>query len=229
MDTVNIRDLRGAALREHALRGELLAITNHRVLIGIVIPAVQGWVEHLITGNWRQVSQSITEAEKSIADGEPMTTIADVHPAAGTSDDSLDGQVMPLIAAVVDGTLVQAPQSREAVDRWRAALNPPGSAGRRENHPDKPSMVRTVRIGDLSAGLIEEAGSNGQTLAITHDRELIGMVIPVTQNLVQYLIEKNISRVLADIELGEKQLKAGEMTHLDTVVSPEPPEPGLGQ
>jgi hypothetical protein len=55
------------------------------------------------------------------------------------------------------------------------------------------------------------------------------MVIPVTQNLVQYLIEKNISRVLADIELGEKQLKAGEMTHLVTVVSPEPPEPGLGQ
>jgi hypothetical protein len=223
---MNIRDLRGAALRERALRGELLAITNHRVLIGVVIPAVQGWVEHLITRNWRQVSQSITAAEKAIADGEPMMTIADAQPAASADDDSLDRQVIPLIAAVINGTVVQEPASREAVGRWRAALNPPGSAGVRENNPDEPSVVRTVRIGDLSAGLIEEAGSNGQTLAITHDRELIGIVIPVTQNLVQYLIEKNISRVLANIELGEKQLKAVAMTDLNAVVPPESQEPG---
>jgi hypothetical protein len=56
--------------------------------------------------------------------------------------------------------------------------------------------VRTVRVRDLSAGLIEKAGYDGQTLAVAHDRELIGIVIPVTQSLVDFPIEQNMSRVL---------------------------------
>ena len=66
-------------------------------------------------------------------------------------------------------------------------------------------MVRPIRIGDLSAAQIEKAGANGQTLAITHDRKLIGILIPVTQGLVQFLIERNISRVLTNIRQGEDQ------------------------
>lgn len=236
MDSVSIRDLRGADLRERALRGELLAITNHRVLIGVVIPAVSGWVEHLISRNWRQVSQSIAEAEKTLAAGESMTTIADAHPDAGDSGpdregrdhDTPDRRVTPLVAAMVGRTVVQGPETEEVIERWRAAWNPPGSAGGRAGCPEEPSMVRTVRIGDLSAGLIEEAGMHGQTLAITHERELIGIVIPVTQDLVHYLIEKNISRVLANIEVGEKQLRtADQMVGLDQQVPPDPPVPGI--
>ena len=91
----------------------------------------------------------------------------------------------------------------------RGALGVPRSpAGPGTGH-DEPS-ARTVRIGDLSAGLIEEAGRGGQTLAITHDRELIGIVIPVTQELVQFVIEQNISRVLYNISLGEKQIGTDE-------------------
>ena len=79
-------------------------------------------------------------------------------------------------------------------------------------------MVRTVRIGDLSADMIERAGAAAQTLAITHDRELVGIVIPVTPGLVEFLIEQNMSRVLYSISMGEKQLgTADQMVLLDQV------------
>ena len=59
----------------------------------------------------------------------------------------------------------------------------------------------------------------GQTLALTHDRELIGIVIPVTQNLVHFLIEQNISRVLYNIDVGEKELTLpGALTTLDSAL-----------
>ena len=43
METVSIRALRGATLRDRAREGKPLAITNHRVLIGVVIPVVPAW------------------------------------------------------------------------------------------------------------------------------------------------------------------------------------------
>jgi hypothetical protein len=82
--------------------------------------------------------------------------------------------------------------------------------------------MRTVRIGDLKAALIEQAGEAGQTVALTHDRELIGILIPVTAGLVQFLIEQNLSRVLYNIGLGEKQLgTADKLTTLDEVLGQE--------
>src|SRR5579863_8273387 len=59
METLSIRDLRGARLRESARRGRPLAITTHRVLIGVFVPVASAWVEHLIESNWSQVQQSI--------------------------------------------------------------------------------------------------------------------------------------------------------------------------
>jgi len=191
METVSIRDLRGATLRERARRGEPLAITNHRVLIGVVIPVSPGWVEHLVSRNWQQVSQAIAEAEDELAGG------------------------APLAAAVVDGAVLQTRESAETIARWRAAWNPAPAAGQQA----EPSRVRAVRIGDLSARVIEEAGRAGETLAVTHDRELVGIVVPVTQDLVQYLVEQNLSRVLSNIDLAEKDLRTGDgMRPLDREV-----------
>jgi hypothetical protein len=68
-------------------------------------------------------------------------------------------------------------------------------------------VVRPIRIGDLSAAQIEKAGAGRETLAITHDRKLIGILIPVTQDLVQFLIEQNMTSVLDNIWSGEKKLK----------------------
>ena len=64
--------------------------------------------------------------------------------------------------------------------------------------------------------MIEEAAKARQTLAITHDRELIGIIIPITPGLVQFLIEQNMSRVLYNTALGEKEiLTSRKMLTLD--------------
>ena len=79
METVSIRDLRGATLRDRAREGKPLAITNHRVMIGVVIPVVPAWVEHIVCYNWSHVRQSIDEAEGALADGRPMTALPGVN------------------------------------------------------------------------------------------------------------------------------------------------------
>ncbi|MFF2789787.1 hypothetical protein ACFVT6_24040 [Streptomyces sp. NPDC058049] len=73
-----------------------------------------------------------------------------------------------------------------------------------------PPNVGAVRVGDLSAGLIEEAGREGRALTLTHNRELIGVLVPITPRLVQSLVERNLSQVLHDIEMGEKQIQDRE-------------------
>ena len=213
MESVKIRELRGADLRERARNGKPLAITNRGALIGIIIPVTQAWVEHLIDHNWSHVRQSIAEGEEAIAADTSMLTIDDVVVQAdarghdeGPRHSTPERLAVPLVAAVVGGTVMQPPETRETLERLQALLNPPGSAQR---PPPEPS-VHTMRIGDISAERIEQAGAAGETLALTHDRELVGIVIPVTQGLVEFLIEQNMSRVLYNIGLGEKQLTTPE-------------------
>lgn len=218
METVSIRNLRGESLRENVAKGRPLAITNRGALIGVVIPVAAAWVEHLIDYNWSHVRQSIVEGEQAIAASAPMITIQDVVPeenAAGYQEGQApEGLALTLAAAVVGGSVAQTPDTKVILERLREALNPSAAAADQENGSAGPSVI-TVRIGDLTAGLIEKAGVDGQTLAITHDRELIGIVIPVTPGLVEFLIEQNMSRILYNIALSEKQIRTpDEMTTL---------------
>jgi hypothetical protein len=235
METVKIRDLRGTDLRERTRDGKLLAITNRGALIGVLIPVTQAWIEHLIDYNWSHVRQSVEEGEQAMASGTSMLTIDDVVAQAdahgydeGQRHSTPERLAVPLVAAVVGGTVMQLPETRETLERLRALLNPSGLA----EGSAEPS-ARTLRIGDLSAERIEQAGAAGQVIALTHDRELVGIVIPVTQGLVEFLIEQNMSRVLYNIGLGEKQLATSDkMITLDEAleqgappgpVSPAPP------
>lgn len=207
MESVGIRDLRGAALRQNAYKGEPLAITSYRVLVGVLIPAASGWVEHLIRHNWAQVRQNIADAEQDLAASDWVTTI----------EDALPDPAVPLAAAVVDKTVTQTQASTQTVERLQAALNPVESSVVR--------TIRTIRVGDLSAAEISRAGENGEALAVTNDRVLIGILIPVTQGLVEFLIEQNIDKVLHHIRQGEKELKTElssprKMPTLDDVISP---------
>lgn len=210
METISIRDLRGADLQQRARAGKPLAITNRRALIGVIIPASSAWVEHLVYNNWSRVRQSITEGEQAIAEGEHAGAAA--VPVSGHAAHSVGSagpgerqdpgiaarSVAPLAAVVLGETVVQTPESEEILGQLRAILSPSRSAGE-EGSLAEPSVVRPIRIGDLSAAQIEKAGADGQTLAVTHDRKLIGILIPVTQGLVHFLIERNISRVLTNI------------------------------
>jgi len=95
---------------------------------------------------------------------------------------------------------------QQVIGRLQAQLNPQAPGGGRDGAPARPP-VRTVRIGDLTARLIGESGAAGQTLAITHDRQLTGIIVPVTRDLVEFLLEENMSRVLYSIAEAEKQVR----------------------
>jgi len=180
VESISIRNLRGKSLRDKALEGKLLMITNRGALIGVVIPVASAWLEHLIDYNLSHVQQSIDEAEHAMAADRPMASLKDVIA-------QLNGMLNPARALAGD------------------------------DDADAQSAL-TVRIGDLSANLIEEAGANGRTLAVTHDRELIAIVIPVTRDLVEFLLEQNMSRVLYNVGLAEKEIRtARPMTSLDQV------------
>ena len=223
METVSIRNLRGASLQETARNGKTLGITNHRVLIGVFIPVATAWLEHLIDLNWSQVRDSIGDGEQAMASGAPMVTLDDLaaESAGGAGDetgaDPMPGQLaIPLAAAMTGQVVTQSPQGKELLERIRAALTIPAEG--QVNRPAAPSAL-TVRIGDLTAGLIERAGMAGQTVTITHERQLIGIVIPVTPGLVQFLIEQNLHRVIHSIRLGEKQLQTpARLTTLDDLI-----------
>jgi hypothetical protein len=225
METVSIRNLRGENLRRHALKGNPLAITNRGGLIGVIIPVTAAWVEHVIDYNWSHVRQSVVEGEQAMADAAaPMITIQHVVPdknPVSPGDRALNTPervALTLAAAMVGGTVTQTPETKEILRRLQAALNPSSSAAGQEDTPAGPSVI-TVGIRDLKAGLIEKAAADGQILAITHDRELIGIVIPITPGLVEFLIEQNMSRVLYNIALAEKQIRtADKITTLDEVL-----------
>jgi antitoxin (DNA-binding transcriptional repressor) of toxin-antitoxin stability system len=217
MDTVKIRDLRGTDLLQRTRSGRPLALTNRGSLVAVIIPVTRAWVEHLIDYNWSHVRQSIDEGERAMTAGEPMAAIDDVmaQPGPGPGDGG-GGQdapelLVPVVAAVIGGTVMQPPETRETLERLHAALNPRSADAAAEG----PSVL-TMRIGELSAERIGQAGAAGQTLALTHDRELVSIVIPVTRGLVEFLIEQNMSRVLYNTSLGEKEiLGSGTMLTLD--------------
>lgn len=224
METISIRDLRGKRLRECADEGRPLAVTNHRVLVGVFIPVATAWVEHLIEVNWSQVQQSIAESEQAIASGRTTLSTLD-DPATEAAVESVTepaasghpkkGPMKPfsLLASVAGGIITHVPQGRRLVEELHAALNPLAA-----RHAGANSAVQTVRIGDITAELIDHAGKKGEALAITHNRELIGMIIPVTQDLVHYLIDQNVSRVLYNVGLSEMYAKSAEkLTALDAL------------
>jgi hypothetical protein len=216
MQTISIRDIRGETLRKVASQGKLLAITNRRALIGVFIPVAVAWVEHLIDYNWSRMRQSVAEGADAMAMRKPLAELDDV---VNTAE-----RMARLAVTMVDGTLAAAPESRESLRRIQDMLNPPGPSA--ESAGNGGPTVRTVRVGELKAGasLIEEAAKARQTLAITHDRELIGIIIPITPGLVQFLTEQNMSRVLTSIDLAEKELETDrQMPTLDQVVPPDAP------
>lgn len=194
METVSIRDLSGASLYESARKGKPIAITNYRALIGVFIPVAAAWVEHLIEHNWSRVRHSIAEGEQAMAGEATMTGLRDTDPIP-------QRLAIPLVAAMSGRAVMHTPEGEAVLKRLRGALTRPGP----DDHENSERLsARPVRTGQLTAKVIEKAGTSGQTVAVTYERELIGIVIPVTPGLVEYLIEQNLSRVLYNVGMAEK-------------------------
>jgi hypothetical protein len=230
METVSLRELRGAHLRNTARGGKLLAITNHKALVAVVVPVAAPWVEHLVDYNWAHVRQSIAEGEQAVASGVRMVTLSalaaeapkapeakapeakapeakapeasDLAPVERDSGEIPERMVIPITSSASGLTEMHSVPSKEVVDRFRALTSPAADA----DQASDSGPVVSVRIGDLTARLIEQVSQAGQIIALTHERELIGLVVPITSGLVEFLIEQSLSRVVYNIVMGEKEL-----------------------
>jgi hypothetical protein len=91
--------------------------------------------------------------------------------------------------------------------------------------PDVPSAVlrraRQVSLRDLSGRVLSEAARANQAIALTTNRVLAGVVVPVPEQWVTQLVTQNLSRLLRDIDLGERELttRDGDLPTLDDVLA----------
>ena len=79
--------------------------------------------------------------------------------------------------------------------------------------------ARHVSLRDISGKLLDEAAERDEPIVLTTDRVIAGVIFPVSQTLVIQLVEKNLSRILYNIHIGEKELAAGTpMTTLNDAI-----------
>jgi len=159
--------------------GAPLAIVSGRVLIGLLVPVTAAWLEHLIGCNSSRVHQGITEGEQAMAPGTPMTMLDELNRVRRAG--------------------VLAAKAGQGAARGVPPVRTGAQVG-----AELP--FRTVDLRDLSAGLVERACEASQALAITSDRELIAIVIPVSRSLTRFLIDRNRCRVRYNIAIGERLL-----------------------
>jgi hypothetical protein len=241
METIKIRELRGSTLEEYARKGELVGLTRDRALIAVVIPIVQAWVEQLIDQNWSRVMHSVATGETELASPAKMTTLDDVlgeadlrdAAAAETSPEAPADRVRHTAHAVTS-----APhRAAEKVTAAWGSIGTPGEMISRilpafsAGSPDEPAITSStnVRIRDLSAHRIEQAGENKELLILTNGGMLLGLVVPVSQQLVQFLITENITRIMLNAQMAEGEVSAGEPFTTVDEVAQEADEPSREQ
>lgn len=80
-------------------------------------------------------------------------------------------------------------------------------------HPstERPQL-RHVSIREVNGSMIAEAAESHELLWITNGRAICGILVPVTPDWVQRLVEQNLSRIMYNVERGEKELRHGVAT-----------------
>jgi hypothetical protein len=223
VDTIKIRELRGSTLEEYARNGELVGLTRDRALIAVVIPTVQAWVEHLIEQNLSRVVQNVREGETDLARPTTMDTVDDVLAEANRRDAAAP-ESAPEVSDVRQAVSSVQHRVAETASAVWGSIGTPGEMIKRIlpafSSPGEPAITTStnVRIRDLSAHRIEAASENKELLILTHGGMLLGIVVPVSQRLVHFLIDQNLSRVMFNTQMAEKELSTGEpFTTLDEV------------
>jgi hypothetical protein len=234
MEMIKIRDVRGARLAELAARTkEVVGITSNRVLVAVLVPANAYWIQHVLAQNQTRVEQSLAEGEQ-VARSSTLTSLAamvsrgDFDQSPGSLDDATGPATADVPAdphpglprlPLVGGDFLSAATLDAFVERVRSLLPArlaPAAAPPAANPPAGRS--RRIRLGDLTGRLIEEAGASGDTLVLTNDRMLTGVLLPVTPGLVEQLIEQNLSRVYYNIDRGEQQAREADLLSVDVAV-----------
>jgi len=182
MRTIAIRDIRAEALRRAAADKTLLGVTDSRVVIGVFCPIGQNWLLDMATHNSAALANAVAAGEQELRGTEALPTLEELR-----DPDSPPAQPQPLAAAA---PLVEA----------FAAVSGTPEAG--------PVGQQLVGIGQLSAARLREAAADGQLLVVTDRRELIGIVVPVNQQLLAHLVAQNLPLLRRSVERGEAEYQS---------------------
>ncbi|MGI3202257.1 hypothetical protein ACRJ4W_35685 [Streptomyces sp. GLT-R25] len=74
METIGIREVSGERILAAADRGEVLGITNGRVLAGVLMPLVPETAERLVDQNLTRILHSIREGGSGISKRAALST-----------------------------------------------------------------------------------------------------------------------------------------------------------
>lgn len=85
----------------------------------------------------------------------------------------------------------------------------------------RPAFTR-ISIRELSGARIERASAAGETLLVTKDRTVLGLLVPVTQQWVERLVESNVARFLGDEGSEPAELDDVHRTPVSSAVDADP-------
>ena len=175
MKTIGIREVSGERITAAVAAGDVLGITNGRVLAGVLMPLTTETVEHLVDQNVTRIVQNIREGEREVAEGGSVSL-----------EELINEEPRPT--------------SRRAPER--------------------------VTIRGLSGARISAAADAHEALVITHAGAAIALLIPVTLQWVEQLVDRNLSRIRHSIERGEREVAAGGyLPTLDELLEDSGPTP----
>lgn len=79
--------------------------------------------------------------------------------------------------------------------------------------------MKSIAIRELTGARIRLAAQEHEVLAVTSDRVLSAVLLPVEQRLVDQLLDRNLSEIVHGIQLGEKAAANGDVgTELDDLL-----------
>lgn len=215
MKTIKLRDVDGPRIEELAESGELVGITSNRVLVGVLCPISRSWLEHVVEMNFSRLNQNIAAGEDDLAAGTgERPTLAKLLAGAASAGAQEDASEEPHASFPVPGV----DKLIATMSNVRDALLSPDAAGA-ENRGNQAITSQTVRLGDLSHSVIEQAGKAGQMLAITNNHVIVGIIAPVTEALVAHLVEERMTAVLYNIDRGERDVAQGRTQALNDVLA----------
>jgi hypothetical protein len=89
--------------------------------------------------------------------------------------------------------------------------------------------MRTLAIRELTGPAVRRAADADEIIGITNDRILAGVLIPISPDWVEQLVEQNLTRVVRNIRGGEREMiaaadpagdrSAGRFTTLNDVLN----------
>jgi hypothetical protein len=219
MKTIAIRDLRAPLLHQLGAEKSLAGITDNRVLVGVFTPIDREWLMHVLTQNHSRVLQSVRDGEKELDNlNEPhdVRTLDDRLKEAAERDDAAATR-----ASDADPAGFWDPRQavQPVVQPLLHALSTVRNMASHQSQEMPPVDARTIKIGDISAAEIRAAADASQMLVVTDRRQLVGIIVPITQQLVAHLIEGNLSRVKRSVAQGEHEYQSGSAKTLAEVLS----------